>query len=85
MGEIMGDLEDKGLISTTDPRHMGELEVRAHVDGIKRLDPGTQALRLRLLSDHMCSFKNRSFDDLVLRGVHNPLGWPQTDQDHQPR
>jgi integrase len=68
MGEIMEDLEDKGLISTTDPRHMGELEVRAYVDGIKRLDPGTQALRLRLLSDHMCSFKNRSYDDLVIAG-----------------
>ena len=68
MAETMERLKAQGDVFTTDPRHMEESDVRAYADEIKRLDPDTQALRLRLLNDYLCSFRNRRMDDLIEAG-----------------
>jgi len=68
MARTFEDLKARGDVITTDPRYIGESDIRAYADDIKRLDPETQAQRLRLLNDFLCSFGNRRMDDMIRSG-----------------
>ncbi len=65
MADIFEDLKARGKISTTDPRHLKEGEIRTYAVEIKNLDPDTQALQLRLLNGYLKFMRNRALDDML--------------------
>jgi len=80
LGGVLDRLRTKGLIDTTDPRHMGRKEIQIFLDWMqdpqehdgKPLDPDTQEKYLVHLHNLLKHFKNRVIEEMKADGVKFP-------------
>jgi integrase len=80
LGGVFEKLKSKGLIDTTDPRHMGRNEIQEFLDWMqdprehdgKPLDPDTQEKYLIHLNNLLKTFRNRIIEDMKADGVKFP-------------
>lgn len=74
LGNVFEGLKSQGLISTTDPRHIGRREVQELLYYFRKkgLDVSTQDTHLKYLKAILKTFKNHVIEDMESEGVRFP-------------